>query len=378
MTTPAPPASRIISLDQFRGCTVLGMLLVNFVGSFAVTPAILKHHHTYCSYADTIMPAFFFAVGFAYRLTYLRHLQTDGMLGAWWKVIRRCLGLILLGAVIYHLDGRYTSWSQLQELGFWGVLTTACKRSLFQTLTHIGVTSLWVLPVIGGGAWLRIGFLLFSAALHLALSYGWPGWSNYDWVHAEPRGIDGGPLGLLTWTIPLLVGSLAYDLVSSPGAKHVALRLAVWGVIVMLAGYGLSCLQMKPATQGGEWTSLTWQWASPPFVHVGTTPPENLFTMSQRAGSVSYLTFGAGCALALYGLFVLLSDGWGWQLGVFRTFGTNALAAYLIHDAVDSAIKPFTPKDSPWWYVVLMFALFLAICWVFVRYLEKRGLYLRL
>jgi peptidoglycan/LPS O-acetylase OafA/YrhL len=63
---------------------------------------------------------------------------------------------------------------------------------------------------------------------------------------------------------------------------------------------------------------------------------------------------------------------------VFRTFGANALAAYLIHDAVDSAIKPFTPKDSPLWYVLVMFALFMAINYVFMRYLEKRSLYLRL
>ena len=37
--------------------------------------------------------------------------------------------------------------------------------------------------------------------------------------------IDGGPLGFLTWTIPLLVGSLAYDVVA-PGGPGVVRRLA--------------------------------------------------------------------------------------------------------------------------------------------------------
>ena len=74
----ASPTGRIASLDQFRGYTVAGMLLVNFLGGFAAVPAVLKHHNTYCSYADTIMPQFFFAVGFAYRLTFLKRLRDVG------------------------------------------------------------------------------------------------------------------------------------------------------------------------------------------------------------------------------------------------------------------------------------------------------------
>src|SRR3954462_10969048 len=73
---------RITSLDQFRGYTVVGMLLVNFVGGYKVVPAILKHHNTYCSHADTIMPQCFFAVGFAYRLTFLRRLERLGFWAA--------------------------------------------------------------------------------------------------------------------------------------------------------------------------------------------------------------------------------------------------------------------------------------------------------
>src|SRR3954449_9556365 len=110
----APPAGRIASLDQFRGDTVAGMLLVNFLSGFAVVPALLKHHNTYCSYADTIMPQFFFAVGFAYRLTFLRRLGRLGLAPAAAAVLRRNLGLILLGLVIYHLDGRALTWAELQ------------------------------------------------------------------------------------------------------------------------------------------------------------------------------------------------------------------------------------------------------------------------
>lgn len=65
-----PRPSRISSMDQFRGYTVAGMFLVNFVGGLAAFPEVLKHHNglPYFSYADTIMPSFMFAAGFSYRL----------------------------------------------------------------------------------------------------------------------------------------------------------------------------------------------------------------------------------------------------------------------------------------------------------------------
>ena len=80
MRPTKPSDVRIVSLDQFRGYTVVGMLLVNFLGGYQAVPAVFKHHNTYCSYADTIMPQFFFAVGFAYRLTFLRRLGNGGFL----------------------------------------------------------------------------------------------------------------------------------------------------------------------------------------------------------------------------------------------------------------------------------------------------------
>ena len=57
-------AARIVSLDQFRGYTVAGMFLVNLRRRFEACNYLLRHHNTFVSYADTIMPQFFFAVGF--------------------------------------------------------------------------------------------------------------------------------------------------------------------------------------------------------------------------------------------------------------------------------------------------------------------------
>ncbi len=100
--------------------------------------------------------------------------------------------------------------------------------------------------------------------------------------------------------------------------------------------------------------------------------------MSQRTGSVSYLTFAAGFSLAVYALFVVFCDRLGVELAVFRIFGQNALAAYIIHPIVAGAIKPYVPRDAPGWYVALGFGLYFAICCLFNRYLEKHKIYLAL
>jgi predicted acyltransferase len=359
---PSFTKSRIASLDQFRGYTVAAMILVNFIGGFKVVHPLLKHHNTYCSYADTIMPQFFFAVGFAFRLTYLRRLQTEGVSAARRAIVVRALGLILLGFVMYHLDGEYKTWAQLEKLGVQGFLATAFRRELCQTLVQIALTSIWILPVVAASAKARIAYLLVSAALHLALSW----WFYFDFAWKTPV-IDGGWLGILSWSIPTLVGTLAYDAVAARDdherGRAVPVMLA-WSAVLMAVGYGLSCLGGEPA--------------APPFTPPTPGRPVDLWTMSQRTGSVSYLTFAAGFSLAVYALFVLLCDQWGVKVGFFRTFGTNALASYILHPMVSLAVKPLMPDDAPLWYVVPGVLIYFEICYVLVRYLEKNKLYLKL
>ncbi|MBM3735827.1 MAG: DUF1624 domain-containing protein [Acidobacteria bacterium] len=349
---------RIESLDQFRGYTVAGMFLVNFIGSFAVVPVIFKHHRTYCSYADTIMPHFFFAVGFAFRLALLRNVERNGRGAAYRAAVRRCLGLILVGIVVHQLDGRYNSWRDLQNLGVSGFLENSFRRNVFQALVHIGVTSLWVLPVIGAAPRTMWIFLTASGLLHLGLSK----WFWYDWLLAN-RVIDGGPLGFLTWTIPLLCGAIAYDWVRGTGqaAQRPLLRAAA---ALMVLGYGISCL-----SAGGVL-------AAPPFA--APWHPRDIWTMSQQAGSISYLVFSAGLSFLVYAFFLWWTDGRGRQWPLFKTLGTNALAGYILHGLVSDVVRPFAPRDSPGWYVALAFAVFFGITWAMVRSLEKQRIFIRL
>ena len=102
------------------------------------------------------MPQFFFAVGFAYRLTMLRRIDRHGPRAAYLHAITRSLGLLLVGFVVYHLDGRAKTWSDLKTLGVVGFFQTAFQKEIFQTLVHIALASLWVLPVIARSLMIRL------------------------------------------------------------------------------------------------------------------------------------------------------------------------------------------------------------------------------
>jgi hypothetical protein len=336
------------------------MILVNFIGDYREIGAIWKHHRTYCSYADTIMPQFFFAVGFALRLTYLKRLETIGWWGATRAVIGRCAGLLLLGLIVHGLDGKVASWAELEALGVRGALAQAFRREYFQTLVQIALATLWVLPVIARGPGVRAAYLVGSAVLYQGLSH----WFYFDLAWNTPV-IDGGWLGVIAWSIPLLAGTLAYDAVARQAEGTNPLpALALGAILLMAAGYLISSL--------GNWP------APPPFVMPPATAKVTPWTMSQRTASVSYLTFAAGFSVAAYALFVVLTDWCGLRIGVFRTFGQNALAAYLLHPMVASVVSRYCPSDSPLWYVLAAFTVYFGLCYLFIRYLEKNGIFLRL
>ncbi len=382
-----PSTGRLTYLDQFRGYTVFGMIVVNYLGGYhqQIHP-IFHHHNTYCSYADTIMPQFFFAVGFALRYTMVKRLQSEGAVAAHWRIVKRVFALLLIGALVHGFNSVGANWKILtteKDFIFW--LKQTCSREFFQTLTHIAVTTLWVLPVIGRSWSIRLLWLLGSAALHLYLS------NDYYLKFAVDRPvIDGGPLGFLTWTIPVLAGSFVSDVVTRPGVTHLFAKLLAAAIVVMALGYGLSCLNYPP--QPGGDASSHWVMAAPPFM-----PPYdpadpnasyekrhrlekksiiNLWTMSQQTGATSYLVFGTGFSLLVLALCWLIF-GNDYQIGIFRSLGSNALIAYIVHGmAIDAVVKLY-PRDSPLWLVLVGLAVVLGITWLICTWLEKRGWYVR-
>lgn len=372
---PLPkPQARIASLDQFRGFTIAAMYFVNLYGARPALPAVFTHHGTFCSLADLVMPQFFFAVGFASRLSFFRRMQQgEGQRTAMLRAVRRCFALIAVGVVYYRLDGNYPTWNDLCNAGITGVLKECLRHTTWQTLVHIALASLWILPVIASKTSARVAFMLGTGGLHLLLSWLF----FYDFAD-KAEVVDGGPLGFMSWAIPMLAGTLAYDWVIEKEPRGALKPVVLWGLALMLLGYGMSCLNaIHQAALGGEGATGWAAWfAAPPFFKPWV--PRDLWTMSQMTGSVSYMTFSAGAALAVYAVFLWIADVKKIEWGAFRALGVNALVAYLLEDYFSAFLEPFVPQDAPAWYLLCAFTLCFAMLWSCMRYLENRKLFLRL
>lgn len=100
---PKPTSNRLISLDAFRGLTILGMLLVNNIALDTRTPKQMLHADWSgaVSLADLVFPWFLFIVGVAIPYAAASR-QAHGE--SYWrfvpKVFGRAITLVLLGCLI--------------------------------------------------------------------------------------------------------------------------------------------------------------------------------------------------------------------------------------------------------------------------------------
>jgi hypothetical protein len=273
------------------------------------------------------------------------------------------------------------------------------KANLWEVLAIIGVAQLLTLPVVTARPWVRVaaaaGFLAIHAILSYSFNYefvyGRPNWMDAYWGAAGTRAWDGGFFGVLMWSVPLLGGTLAYDFVAGPNPVA---RLVRWGTGLLLLGYLLSCLSplydvdalpapASPVLPPLEWLGtrpLPSLLAEPPFV--APPLPEvralNYWVMDKRIVSPSFTLFSTGFAFALYGLFVLACDRAGWRFEMFRMLGQNPLAAYILHHPIERTIRALVPKDSPLPWCLIGLAVFFTLTLLFVRFLDRHKLYLRL
>jgi len=181
METKAEAGSgRVLSLDIFRGLTMLVMIFVNDVSSVRGLPWWTYHMppgHNGMTYVDAVFPSFLFILGMAIPLAVRKRLALgDSMPRLWGHIVLRAASLVVLGLVLANagqVDARLTglashAWAVLALLGailLWmDYPRQAGRKWLWRGLKYGGAVLLAVMFAIfrrvdqGHAAWLDFGY----------------------------------------------------------------------------------------------------------------------------------------------------------------------------------------------------------------------------
>jgi predicted acyltransferase len=305
---------RLLSLDAFRGATIVGMILVNNPGSYRHIYSQLQHAEwngwTFC---DVIFPFFLFIVGVSMVFSFARRMEKgDSGARLVQQVLRRTLilfglGLFLNSFPIFHLS----------TMRIPGVLQRIALCYLFASLIYLRtgikaqigwnlglLSAYWLamqfipVPDLGAGSYLPgQNFAAYIDSLVL---------TGHMWARTEtwdPEGI----VSTLPAVSTVLFGVLAGHWLRSgaSGGKKAAGMIGA-GIVLALLG---EVLNFWIPINKSIWTS-------------------------------SFAIFMAGLALVSLAVFYWVIDVKGCQLCAkfFVIFGTNAIAAYFVSEVIDRAL----------------------------------------
>ena len=311
------PTERLLSLDVFRGITIMGMILVNNPGTWSAIYPQLRHAEWHgCTFTDLIFPFFLFIVGVAisYSLT-KRKAQGGSMKSLYLNIFRRSVILFLLGMILagfpfgLMLDHQF-SWATIRIPGVLQriavvylvasilFLTTNTKAQYWITgAILVGYAALMSLVPVPG-----VGYANYEPTTNLAayidqLLLGSHLWSaSKVW---DPEGILSTLPAIGTAMLGIFTGNL---LRSEKDAATKTVWMYIWGSALMLAG---------------------WIWSF-------------WFPLNKNIWTSSYVLYTGGLAL-----FFLAFCYWfidikkvTWWIKPFHVYGMNAITVFFLSGIV--------------------------------------------
>lgn len=291
-----PAAGRLVSLDAFRGLTIVGMLLVNNIALDARTPRHLTHApwNGGVHFADLVFPWFLFIVGVAlpYATASFRKkgLPFRAYLG---KVLGRVVTLYLFGCLITSSIARQPVFGLdvLQLIG----LAYGVGALLYELPARLRLPTAAALLL---GHWAIIRFLPIPGLGAGTFSEGQNAIAYLNDTYLRDWGLKG-LVSVVPTTALVLIGTAVGDLLRSerlrPGRKLGTLCVA--GVVL---------------------TGVGWLWSLDlPF--------------NKPVWTASYILYSAGFGSLVLGAFYGLIDLARARALAFPlvVFGSNAIVAYV-------------------------------------------------
>lgn len=317
---------RIEAIDEFRGFSVLLMVLADYLAGPAVVPAWLKHAPDVgLTVIDFIAPMFLVAIGLTFGPSFRRRHARDGTRRTIEHFVTRNLALLGVGALFTVLGNASgieespSDWGLLQAIGFAGLVT----------LLVIAVPARW--------RWVA-GVVLLAVYQVLLDRY---------WVSTVVAATHGGVQGALGWSSLLILATCLGDLF------HDAARGRRWfplaALLVLVGGVALALLGVA---------------------------------VSKHRVSASYVLITLGVSCLVFWCFYLLEEHTHRSIPLLGQWGQNSLLLYVLHGALLGVVvmpeAPWWYEAAPWWLVVVQAAGMVAVLAWIGWLLDRRHIYIAL
>jgi len=311
------PSDRLLSLDVFRGITIMGMILVNNPGTWSAIYPQLEHAKWHgCTFTDLIFPFFLFIVGVAisYSLS-KRKTQGGDMKSLYLNVFRRGiilfgLGLILAGFPFGLLFGHQFSFSTIRIPGVLQRIAVVYMIASILFLTTNTKFQYWFTGTI----------LVLYAALMSFIPVPGVGYANY-----EPA------INLSAWIDRLVLGNHLWS-----GTKF-------WdpeGVLSTLPAIGSAMLGIFTGnllrSEKDPATKTVWLYVGGSVLMVAGWIWSFWFPMNKNIWTSSYVLWTAGLALNFLAFCYWFIDvkKVTWWIKPFQVYGMNAITVFFLSGIV--------------------------------------------
>ncbi len=298
--------NRVISVDIFRGLTIVLMILVNTPGTWANVYAPFLHAkwHGYTP-TDLVFPFFLFIVGTSIAFAYK---NKKGTISTYKKIAVRSLKLIGLGLFLGAFTISFPFIKDVEVIRFPGVLQRIGIVFFFAAILFINFnwkSLLGICAVLLVGYWLLMGYVpvegvesTFERAPNNLANY-----LDVNVFGTHSYKADYDPEGLLS-TLPSIASALLgifTGLILTSQKEKKEITLIILGVAMLIFGH-------------------LWDLA---------------FPINKALWSSSFVLVTAGWANILLALIYYLSDVKGLKFGsIFKYAGANAITVYFLSSFV--------------------------------------------
>ncbi len=322
----SPEKPRYLSMDAFRGATIVAMVFVNFVAEYSAVPWWSKHvADVGLTYVDLVAPFFIFAIALTYHQSYRRSLQQNGSVETFLKFIRRyfaLLGIGLLAGMAFTPSAIVFGWSALPAIGLAGAFTFLFIRFPRKVRLCIGIALLAV----------------YQIALQSTIV------------------VEGVPITISDWNLSDIHGGF----IGGFG----------FGIMMVLSTVVCEAFETKRMND--------FLWFGSIFSAAGIVT-HFIWGISKNRVSAPYILISVGLASLCFYLVWYLYDIRQVTHGSSRFLqpqGKNSLFLYLIHALILEALYAIVPVEADLFIVLLAAVGAIASVWLIAIWLDKKRLYL--